>query len=246
MLVPFSIKKEPHTMFSASNLLNDFAHLFFPHICSGCGTDIINKETPLCLQCIHDLPVTNFHSYAGNPVEKIFWGRLPLVAASACHYFTKDSLLQHLLHQLKYRGNKEIGIFLGNMMGQALKQSPRFSDVEALVPLPLFASREKKRGYNQATIICEGIAEAMQVPVLNQAIMRLSATETQTQKNRIERWQNMEGRFFIKNAAAIANKHILLVDDVVTTGATLEACGQKLLTVKNSQLSIATLAFVVK
>jgi ComF family protein len=233
-------------MFPAGNLLNNFTHLFFPHICSGCGTDIINKETPLCLRCIHELPVTNFHTYVNNPVEKIFWGRLPLVSASAYTYFTKDSLLQHLLHQLKYGGNKEIGVFLGNMLGQLLKASNRFSDIDAVVPLPLFAAREKKRGYNQALVICEGISLAMQIPVLRQAVVRLSATETQTKKNRIQRWQNMEGRFLVKNENDIGNKHLLLVDDVVTTGATLEACGQEILSVNNTRLSIATLAFAVK
>ncbi len=232
-------------MFSIAELLNDFTHLFFPHICAGCGTDIINKESPLCLRCLHDLPVTNFHLHANNPVEKTFWGRIPLVAGTAFTYFTKDSLVQELLHQLKYKGNKDIGIFLGQLVGQRIKISNRFTDIDLLLPLPLFAARQKKRGYNQAALICEGMSAAMQVPIAAEALTRLSATETQTKKNRTQRWQNMEGRFFARDTGTLSGKHILLVDDVVTTGATLEACGQEILTVKNTRLSIATLAFTV-
>jgi ComF family protein len=232
-------------MFSISELLNDFAHLFFPHICAGCGTDIINKESPLCMRCLHDLPLTNFHLHADNPVEKTFWGRLPLVAGTGFTYFTKDSLVQELLHQLKYKGNKNIGSFLGELMGQRLKTSNRFATVDLLLPLPLFAARQKKRGYNQAALICEGMAAAMQVPVAHEALVRLSATDTQTKKNRTQRWQNMEGRFFARDTGILSGKHILLVDDVVTTGATLEACGREILTVKNTRLSIAALAFTI-
>jgi predicted amidophosphoribosyltransferase len=138
--------------------LNDFSHLFFPHICAGCGTDTLNHRVPLCLRCIDQLPLTNFHLHAGNLVEKKFWGRIPVVSASAFCHFTGESLIQHLLHQLKYKGNKEIGYFLGRIMGNALAMSNRFTDVDALIPLPLFAARERRRGYNQAAILSEGLA----------------------------------------------------------------------------------------
>ncbi len=224
---------------------NDFSHLFFPHVCAGCSTDNLGLQSPLCIQCMNQLPLTNFHFHANNPVEKHFWGRIPVTSATSLCHFTTGSLIQHLLHQLKYKGNKETGDFLGRIMGNALNGSERFRHIDALIPLPLFAERLKKRGYNQSAVLCNGIADIMQIPVNTSAVMRLSATETQTRKTRIERWQNMEGKFELINPAAIAGKHVLLVDDVVTTGATLEACGHELLKADGVKLSIATLAYTV-
>ena len=218
-------------------------HLLFPHVCEGCGTDVIEQEHFLCLKCHASLPKTEFNLYPNNPIEKIFWGRLAVTNATAQYYFTKDSKMQHLMHQLKYRGNKELGLYLGRLMGHALNESNRFRFVDALVPLPLFPSKEKKRGYNQATILCEGIAEVLAKPILKNVIMRTSYTDSQTKKNRVQRWENMEGRFELANADAIKGKHLLLVDDVITTGATLEACGREILKAGNVQLSIATLCF---
>jgi ComF family protein len=152
-------------------------------------------------------------------------------------------MMQHLMHQLKYRGNKELGIYLGRLMGHALNESNRFRFVDALIPLPLFPLKEKKRGYNQATVLCEGIAEVLAKPILKNVITRTTYTDSQTKKNRVQRWENMEGRFELVNAEVIKDKHILLVDDVITTGATLEACGAELLEAENVQLSIATLCF---
>jgi len=224
---------------------NDFSHLFFPHVCAGCGTDSLSMQAALCIHCMNQLPLTNFHFHANNPVEKHFWGRLPLTGATSLCHFTSGSLIQHLLHQLKYKGNKDAGYFLGRMMGNALNESERFRGIDILVPLPLYAERQKKRGYNQSAVLCHGIAGIMQLPVSMDAVVRLSATETQTRKTRIERWKNMEGKFELVKPADLAGKHVLLVDDVVTTGATLEACGHELLKAAGIKLSIATLAHTV-
>ena len=232
-------------MTNIRTILSDFSHLFFPHLCAGCGTDAIGVNSVLCVRCNHQLPVTNFHLHPDNPVEKIFRGRIPVKSASSFCYFTKDSVVQRLLHQLKYKGNKEVGYYAGRMLGTSLMQSERFNTVDALIPLPLFAAREKKRGYNQAAILCQGIAATMNIAILSNIISRATFTETQTHKNRVQRWQNIEGRFELKDSKAIANKHVLLVDDVITTGATLEACGQELLKAENLQLSIVTLAYTV-
>lgn len=186
------------------------------------------------------LPDTNFEEHPGNPAEKIFWGRLPLINASAQFYFTKESLMQHLLHQFKYKGDKELGLQLGRIMGNQLARSGRFI-VDALIPLPLFPAKEKRRGYNQATVLCEGMSSIMNIPAWNDVIIRPQYTETQTKKGRLERWKNMEGKFDLIKPERLLNKHVLLVDDVVTTGATLEACGNELLKAENCQLSIATL-----
>jgi ComF family protein len=216
-------------------------HLLFPHVCAGCGSDLLAKDHLLCLRCLDALPQTHFHLHAHNPVEKIFWGRLPLTLATAQYYFTKESLLRHLLKQFKYRGNGSLAFYMGQVMGHQLLASHHFSQVDALVPLPLYASKERARGYNQATLLCNGIADVLGKPVLNNVVSRVTATESQTKKSRVERWQNMEGRFNLIDASAIAGKHLLLVDDVVTTGATLEACGRELLKAENTSLSIATL-----
>jgi len=232
-------------MVGHKELKNSILHILFPHVCDGCGSDIIDEESNLCMKCIGALPETNFHLHANNPVEKIFWGRLPVVSATAQFYFTKESLMQHLMHQLKYRGNKELGKQLGRLMGYDLKKANRFDKLDYLIPLPLFASKERRRGFNQATILCEGIAEVMNTEIALDVIVRTQYTETQTKKGRIERWQNMEGKFELANPAAIAGKHVLLVDDVVTTGATLEACGHELLKATGVKLSIATLAYTV-
>ena len=227
-------------MISAKEIKDSFLHLLFPHICAGCGTDLLDKESMLCIRCIAGLPETNFSVHAGNPIEKMLWGRIPLAGATATYYFSKESLIQHLVHQFKYKGNKDLGLQLGRLLGKYLVQSDRFN-AEALVPLPLFEVKEKRRGYNQATVLCDGIAEIMKIPVLKNAVSRPQHTDTQTKKGRLERWQNMEGKFVLQDEKAIANKHLLLVDDVITTGATLEACGTELLKGSNVKLSIATL-----
>ncbi len=228
-------------MLTLSEIKNSLLHLFFPHVCDGCGSDLLNEASRLCIRCVTSLPETNFEQHAGNPVEKTFWGRLQIVYAAAHFYFTKESLMQHLMHQFKYKGNKDLGLQLGRMMGHALKSSARFYNINALVPLPLFPSKEKKRGYNQATVLCEGIAEVFSLPVLQDVISRPQHTETQTKKGRIERWRNIEGKFQLEKPEETRGKHLLLVDDVVTTGATLEACGAELLKADDVQLSIATL-----
>ena len=220
-------------------------HFLFPHTCCGCGTDILPEDSTLCLHCLHALPETCFEWHPSNPAEKMFWGRLPLQSAGATYYFTKESLVQHLMHQLKYKGNKELGIQLGMLMGDALKKSGRFP-ADALIPLPLFPAKEKRRGYNQATVLCEGISATMHIPVWDQVVKRPEHTETQTKKGRVERWKNMEGKFIVHDPALLQNKRLLLVDDVVTTGATLESCGAELLKIPGVQLSIATLCIATR
>jgi ComF family protein len=229
-------------MIQLKEIRESLLQIIFPHICSGCGSDLLSVESNLCLRCVDALPETDFEKHENNPVEKIFWGRLLLESASASYYFTKESLVQHLMHQFKYKSNKELGLQLGRMMGYQLLYSERFK-VDAIVPLPLFPGKEKRRGYNQSVLLCEGIAELLKVPVLTDVIIRPEHTETQTKKGRIERWRNMEGKFLLTNREKVAGKHLLLVDDVVTTGATLEACGTELLKVDKVKLSIATLCF---
>ena len=229
-----------------TNILSPLVHLFYPHVCTGCGSDLVEEDNLLCLKCINDLPHTNFAMHTGNPVEKIFWGRLALTAAMSEFYFAKGTLIQTLIHAFKYNSNIDIGMYLGAMMGSSLLSNNRFTKIDALVPLPLFADKEFKRGYNQATILCKGISEVTNIPVLINNVVRKRFTETQTKKHRTERWENVESSFEINHPKEIKGKHVLLVDDVVTTGATLEACGAEILKVEGARLSIATLAYASK
>lgn len=218
-------------------------HLLFPHVCKGCGTDLDSQAGSLCISCISSLPETGFFQAADNPVEKIFWGRLPLVAASAGYYFTKTSMIQKLMHGLKYHQEKDTGLQLGRLMGKSLSQSSRFNSVDILLPLPLFPRRERERGYNQSALLCEGISEITGIPVLTQTVTRDQSTDTQTKKGRVDRWQNMAGKFRVIDPGALFGKHVLLVDDIITTGATLEACGQALRQATALSISIATLCY---
>lgn len=233
-------------MNALKNIFTDLKHIFFPHICCGCGTDILADDNLLCAKCFVSLPVTEYARHAGNPIEAIFWGRIPVVAAHSEYYFTKETMIQNLVHQLKYKGNKDIGVYLGELMAGTLLKSNRFNDIDGLIPLPLFPGKERKRGYNQAAIICEGMSPIMKVPVYNHVLVRQLFTETQTKKHRTERWENVAESFAVKNEALVKGKHLLLVDDVITTGATLEAGGSRLLKTEGVKLSIATLTTAVK
>jgi ComF family protein len=233
-------------MIPVKSILKDALHLFYPYICTGCGSDLISKNSLLCINCIDELPHTNFVLYENNPIEKIFTGRIKIRAAHSEFYFSKGQLVQHLIHLLKYNNNKEIGQYLGEIMGNSLLKGNRFSNIDYLIPLPLFADKEFKRGYNQAEIICRGIYTSTQIPVMINNVVRKYATETQTRKHRTERWQNVDGSFIIQDPAKLTGKNVLLVDDVITTGATLEACGKLILEIPGTSVSFASLAHASK
>ena len=228
------------------NFFKTVAHIFYPHLCTGCGSDLLPDNELLCLRCIHDLPHTEFEKYPNNPIERIFIGRLPIVAATSGFYFSKGELIQNLIHELKYKGNKDAGIYLSELMGNQMMNSERFKNIDYLIPLPLFAEKEYKRGFNQADIVCQGISNTMNIPMLTKNVVRIRFTETQTKKHRTERWGNVFESFKVKEESVLKNKHILLVDDVITTGATLEACGHVINKIEGIKISIATLATASK
>jgi len=232
-------------MTSVRNYFDDFLHLFFPHICIGCNTDVLNDDDVLCAKCINSLPETGFLSAAGNPVEKIFYGRLNVQNAGSAFYFNKDSVIQHAIIELKYKGNQQAGIFLGRLLGQQLANSKRFEDVDFIIPLPLNDKKLFKRGYNQAAIIARGIASMWSKPIIENAVERILFTETQTHKDRVARWETMEGVFTVTQYELLRDKHVLLVDDIITTGATLEACGDAILKIQGTKLSVATIAYTI-
>lgn len=222
-------------------MLFDFIALIYPENCAACGQTLLKNEKTLCTHCIIQLPKTNYWLYKDNPVSKIFWGRIPVENACSFLHFTKGGNVQHLLHQLKYKGNQMAGILAGKLFGSELLNTP-FSEIDAIVPVPLHLAKLKKRGYNQSELIAQGLSESIQKPLAKNWLIRKIASETQTKKNRFMRWENVKEIFATDNEAEFEGKHILLVDDVVTTGATIEACAQLLLKVKNVKVSIAALA----
>lgn len=229
-----------------SSLMEDTLQLFYPHICKGCGNDNLSIDQQLCFHCFNSLPKTGFINHVENATEKIFNGRLDIVKAHSEFYFSKGKIIQSLLHQLKYKGNKNIGIFLGELLGRTISEHEYYFNIDFIVPMPLFKEKELKRGYNQAAVIGQGISSILKKPMLENIVVRNRTTQTQTRMHRTERWLNVNESFFVKNPSILENKKILLIDDVVTTGATMEACGREILNVKNTQLSIATIAIATK
>ena len=225
-----------------SFLLYDLLHLVYPKICVACGENLMSHEDHICTNCLYNLPKTNYHQSDSNPVARLFWGRVNIFRACSFFFFNKGSKFQKLIHKLKYDGRKEIGYELGSHFGCDLTSSEDFNSVDVIIPVPLHSSKEKLRGYNQSTWIARGISASMNKPIDNDNLKRLIANETQTKKTRFERWENVQSVFHVSNPKALENKHVLLVDDVVTTGSTLEACATELARISNIKISIATLA----
>ncbi len=228
-----------------ANLFEELYALFFPRICICCGKNLFDHEELVCLMCIYSLPKTNFHLIEDNPVSRLFWGRAWIENAAACYYFTKGGRIQHMIHHLKYKNIPEIGVFLGKKYGNDLKNSETFNKIEAIIPVPLHPKRKRKRGYNQSEVFADGLSESMGIPVETSVLRRSVASQTQTKKSKFSRWENVESIFIIKTPEKLENKHVLLVDDVITTGATLEACIHSLQTIPGVKVSIASIAAVV-
>lgn len=225
------------------NYLSDFVSLLFPELCAACHESLMANEHLICTTCIYDLPYTNFHLQADNIVARQFWGKIPLEAAYTLFYFNKGGKIQNLMHQFKYKGPKQIGNTLGRIAGEQLIKNDIFNSVDFIIPVPLHKKRLQQRGYNQSACFAEGLAQKLNALVEIDNLIRPKATETQTHKSRFERFENMREVFTIVNSERLTNKHILLVDDVITTGSTLEACGARLLEIPGLKLSIATIAY---
>lgn len=208
---------------SVKRVFKDLQHIFYPHNCIACGTDVLQTNQVVCVQCFQQLPFTHFEDFARNPVEKTFYGRARIEEAAAVLYFTKHSMVQKLMFELKYRSNENAGLFLGNMIGNAMLHSDRFRNIDLLIPVPINEKRLRQRGYNQADILIAGLQQKIFIPSSETAVTRSLFTETQTHKDRTGRWQNMQTVFSVPQPDALLNKHILIIDDVITTGATIEA-----------------------
>ncbi len=223
-------------------MLNEFFSLFFPSICMSCRDSLLKGEECICTYCRYHLPQTKYHLEKENPLIQNFWGKVPIYSAAAYYFFHKGEKVQRLLHQLKYEGRKEIGVKIGEIYGFDLKKSELFNTVDLIIPVPLYFKKEKKRGYNQSTTFAEGLSKSMGIEMNTEILSRIKHSETQTKKNRFSRWENVNQIFFLKEGTNLMKKHILLVDDVITTGATLEACALELHTITDVRISIAAIA----
>lgn len=224
-------------------IFKDVFAIFFPEVCLGCNESLASHESIICLNCRHDLPLTNFSFEENNLIEKSFYGRIPLENATSLFYFFKKGNVQRLIHELKYNKQQQVGTFIGDWLGEQLVESKRFETIDCIIPVPLHPKKLKKRGYNQVTTFGESLAKKLAIPYYSTILIRVSSTKTQTKKLRLERWKNVQELFHVSNNAALENKHILLIDDVITTGATLEACYDALSHTKNLKISIACMAY---
>jgi len=228
-----------------NSYLADFVNLLFPRLCQACNASLLGTEDLICTDCLYNLPYTNFHTQPGNIVAQQFWGKVELQQAYALLYFEKGGKVQHLIHQFKYKGMPKIGNKLGTIAGEQLLSVVSVKPVDYIIPVPLHKSRLRERGFNQSTHFAQGLASKLKATVSEHNLIRTVKTDTQTHKNRFARYQNMQQVFAVKHPELLEGKHILLVDDIVTTGSTLEACAQELLKVPGVTLSIATIAYAL-
>lgn len=218
--------------------------LFYPNVCVICGNELLPEEEGACLQCLYKLPKTHNFREPDNDVEKLIAGRIPFERIASYCVYTKEGTLPPLIHHLKYRNNERIGLLLGRMFGKDLLGSEFLNPVELIVPVPLHPKKEKARGYNQAAIIAKGLSDATGLPVSTGNLLRAIYNPTQTKRTKTQRWENVKDIFKVADPELFERKHLLLVDDVITTGSTLEACGKALQICKDVKISIAILGEV--
>ncbi|MDR1981161.1 MAG: ComF family protein [Tannerellaceae bacterium] len=224
---------------------NNLLHLFFPRLCLLCKEPLTQKEKQLCQGCLHNLPYTCFYETGNNLLFQRLMGKVLVEHATAFLYYVKRGTTQQLVFSLKYYGNKELAYLLGRLMALAFRDTPLCSTADVLIPVPLHRKRERKRGYNQAEKLCRGIASVWDLPVDTTSLYRLLKTDTQTKRGLYDRWFNMQDVFAVKDAEALQDKHVILVDDVVTSGSTACSCAEALLTaVPGIRVSVFALTVV--
>ncbi|TNJ44224.1 ComF family protein [Tamlana fucoidanivorans] len=226
-------------------MLKSLINLFFPKVCCACSNFLGDYEDTICTNCRHDLPVTNFHFDKTDNVAKVLYGRAKIETGTALFRFEKQSKVQHLIHNLKYKNQEQIGVVLGNWLGHELQECDAFKQIDAVIPVPLHKKKLQQRGFNQVAKFGQQIAQALQADYIDDVLLKVTNTSSQTKKNRLTRWQKSAELFALVNQEKIENKHLLLVDDLITTGATMEACILVLSQAKNIKISIATMAIAL-
>jgi ComF family protein len=225
------------------NISEGVLTLFFPKLCLACGDKTPLPEQDLCIHCKYYLPQTDFHLDLDNPFTGRFWGRVKIEGGAAMYYFMKNGLTQRLIHQLKYKGQRKIGVKLGQLYGEKLRTAKGFENIDLILPVPLHPKKQHVRGYNQCDLFASGLSETMDIPWRKNILVKTMHNTSQTQKTRMERLENVRATFQINNPEQLRGKHVLIVDDVLTTGATLEACAEKVLAIPQTKVSLATIAF---
>lgn len=223
-------------------MFKSLINLFFPKVCYACASFLSDNEDSICISCRHELPVTNFHFNNDDIIAKTLRGRVKIANGTALFRYEKKGKVQQLIHNLKYKGHEHIGVILGDWLGGELQTLTAYKTIDAVVPVPMHHKKLKSRGYNQVTKFGQHIARALGAAFIDDALVKITNTLSQTQKTRISRWNKEDELFALKNISKIEGKHILLVDDIITTGATLEACCLVLNQAKNIKISIATMA----
>ena len=221
--------------------ISDLIDLIFPRHCNVCGDILSPTERDICLNCLYSLPKIEQHHL--DEIEKIFWGKIEIERATSYIYYRKESPYNNMLHAIKYRNRPEVGERLATMAAKDILDSGFFDGIDAIVPLPLSKKKKRKRGYNQCDYIAKGLSKATGIPVIKDCVKRVKSNETQTRKSREERWKNVEGIFALQNPEQFEGKHLLLIDDILTTGATLSNCAAAIQNACNCKISIFTLAY---
>ncbi len=223
-------------------MLHDLISLFFPTYCLGCQIVLKKSEQEICTVCLNNLPLTDYHQVVDNAMAQKFYGRVPVTYAMAFCRFGRDSRIQKLIYQLKYGNRPQLGELLGRYYGAHLAETSWLYPFHLIIPVPLHEQRLRQRGYNQSDYFAQGLSKSLHLPWKGNSLQRIKHTATQTSQNKLSRLQNLANAFYVADKQLIQDKHILLVDDVVTTGATLEACCVALLEAGAQQVSLATLA----
>ena len=226
--------------------IRSFFDLFFPKICIYCGAPLVEGEEYICCECILQLPRTNFYQKEGNLAEQLFWGKVQFCKIASYLYFYKRGITQKIIHSLKYKGEKRLGATMGKLMSNEMINSAFFEGIDLILPIPLHDNKLKKRGYNQSEWIAKGISDVTGIPICADVLYRTIETSSQTNQSVYDRWMNTRNTFGIKDISQLKDKHILLVDDVLTTGATLVACIETIEKQTSCKISILTLAFTSK
>lgn len=226
-------------------MLKNLINLLFPKLCSGCNALLLKNENIICSECLHHLPLTQHHFLERNDTTKKFYGIIPIEFSASMLYFHHKGIVQNLIHNLKYKNHQEIGTLLGEWYAKDLSNEPKLKSVSEIIPVPLHKKRLEERGYNQVTTFCEALSKELKIPYNPDLLYRSRYSKTQTKKNRESRKEVTNALFDVNFSEIDHNKHFLLVDDVMTSGATLEACAKALLKIPNSKVSIVTIAYTL-
>lgn len=227
-----------------SKIINDINYVLLPKVCFGCNTQLTRGEHLLCTVCRNDLPITDYNFLEENAVDRVFYGRIPVKKATSFLFFSQNGIVKELLHHLKYKNQESIGAFLGDWYGEILKEQGGLEQIDTIIPVPLHHKKLKKRGYNQIDLFGKRLAHHLNMQFLKDILIKTANTKTLTKKSRFNRWQSTEELYQVVDSGLLKNKKVLLVDDVITTGATIEACGSALLKVEGLELYVATIAIV--